>query len=247
MAYGAIAGGRAGHTLAEATVSLLLAAVLTVALASLFALIGRAARAHAELASHTETETTVATVLGEELRAATAGDARFSGDSVRLRAFRGGGRVCAVEENRVLVDYAGFRLPEPDKDSVVLVSARGEVVDDVTGVTDAACTVPAQRRGLALTLAHGAPADAAYALVFETGAYSLRTSALRYRRGASGRQPLTEETLDSRGSAIGVRPPRPGGSGAAVVTLVPAAAPGGPALRWSISMPQGGIVPVLAP
>lgn len=241
------ARGRAGHTLAEATMALLLAGVLTVALASLFALVGRAARAHADLAARAETEMTVAAVLGEELRALTAGDVRFGGDSVRLRAFRGDGRVCAAGGTRVVVDYAGFRLPEPDKDSVVLVSARGEFAADVVGVGDAACPTGSARRSLALTLADTAPADAAFALVFESGAYSIHASAFRYRRGASGRQPLTDETLDSRRSAIAGLPPRATGIGAAVVSLAPAAVPAASVLRWSIAMPQGGMLPAFAP
>lgn len=239
--------GRAGHTLAEATVALLLAAVLTAALASLFALVGRAASAHADLAARAETEMTVAAVLGEELRAATAGDVRFGPDSVRLRAFRGQGRVCAIAGARVVVDYAGFRLPEPDKDSVLLVSARGEAAHDVIGVADGSCPTRAIGRGLTLTLADTVAPDAALALTFESGAYSIHAAALRYRRGASGRQPLTAENLDVRRSGIVGPMARPDSMGAAVVSLAPAGAPGSPVLRWSIAMPQGGGRPASAP
>ena len=39
--------------------------------------------------------------------------------------------------------------------------------------------------------------DAGLILVFETGTYHLSRGALRYRRGRGGRQPVTEEVLES--------------------------------------------------
>jgi hypothetical protein len=64
--------------------------------------------------------------------------------------------------------------------------------------------------GIRLTLSSDVPTRG-LALVFETGSYSLSDGALRYRRGAAGRQPLTEAIIDD-----GDLEPAHGGFGARI-------------------------------
>jgi hypothetical protein len=135
---------------------------------------------------------TAVVILGAELRVLATGDVGAAGpDSVRLRAFRGAGAVCRQEEGRLVLRYAGLRLPDPDRDSVVVITADSEYALAFL----AAHRVEECDRGVAITL-HAQPSGVpALALVFETGAYSVGDGAVRYRRGAGGRQPLTEAVL----------------------------------------------------
>ncbi len=138
------------------------------------------------------------TILGGELRALAAADiSALAADSIRIRAVRGGGAICAVDGSSVLVRYRGVRLPEPEKDSVLLigseapdgvpVAVRGAAVDEACGGT------------VRLGLEVAPEVRGGWALVFETGAYHVGDGALRYRRGAGGRQPMTETLFDGGG------------------------------------------------
>jgi hypothetical protein len=128
-------------------------------------------------------------VLGAELRFTSASDiSATSDDSVRLRAFRGGGQVCGAQNGSVRVVYRGVRQPDPAKDSVLLLGPDGvetRRIESVRQSTDCGGS-------LELVMDEPARASAAYTLLFETGAYVLADGAVRYRRGAGGRQPLTE-------------------------------------------------------
>lgn len=235
---------RAGYSLAEATVALFLAGALIVCLASILQAVGRLATAHERVSAAAETERTVAAVLGAELRIQTANDAAFDADSVRLRAFRAGGTVCTADDSGITLAYRGLRMPEPDKDSVLLVGAGAEAVADVASFSVAADCHRDGGIGLRLATA-GPPADLVrpvYALLFETGAYSISASALRYRRGAGGRQPVTATNLSTRGSALAHRA-SDGAAAAAVVTMRPAGSPDAGRTTWSVHMPQGGARP----
>jgi hypothetical protein len=131
-------------------------------------------------------------VLGAELRFMAPGDvAATAPDSVRLRAFRGGGELCSLDEEAVRVLYQGVRQPDPAKDSVLFVAPDSVEVRQLESARAASdCGGSLQLKVLGTV-----PPGAAYVLVFETGAYVLADGAVRYRRGAGGRQPLTEPVL----------------------------------------------------
>ena len=239
---------RSGYTLAEAMMALVLAGALTACLAALLGVVGRLAATQARLTATSETERIVAAVLGAELRTLTASDYAFLDDSVRLRAFRGAGAVCAADGSTLTLAYRGVRLPEPDKDSVLLIWPSVEAVADIIEAMGggAGC----EREGTtAIRIAIPEPvADSAggpaYALIFETGAYSIAGSALRYRRGAGGRQPVTEANLVTPGSRLARGPA--GGTGVRVVaTLQPAGWGEADAATWTTHMPQGAVWPAV--
>lgn len=133
-----------------------------------------------------------------ELRRAVGGrDWAVDGDSLSLRAFRGTGLVCMPDgaSERVAVSYRGDRQPDPAKDSVLLVrSGGGHLVVGLEGVGSGAgaCgTGPGVPE--VWTLDRPVPADVVLARLFERASYHFSAAALRYRIGASGRQPLTAE------------------------------------------------------
>jgi hypothetical protein len=235
---------RAGYTLAEATTALLVAGVLTLCLAAILATVGRVALRYAQVAGAAETERTVIAILGAELRTLTAADAVFAADSVRLRAFRGVGTVCAANAAELVVDYRGVRLPEYDKDSVLLVWANGELRADVTSIAAAPGCGDGEDVGLRITTDRvlGDASPPALVLVFETGAYSIGGSAFRYRRGAAGRQPLTDQNLFTAGSSLRLVRADPEYA-TAQVTLRTLEARLAPGLPWRIHMPQGALIP----
>ena len=224
-----------GHTLAEALVALLVAGILVLCLAGILAGVGRVARRQAEAAAAAETERTVAAILGAEVRMLTAADASFGADSIRLRAFRGRGVVCSAGAARVDVAWSGARLPEEDKDSVLLVWADAEAAYALAGTGSGDCGDGSIRLNVDWNAAHGTGAPL-FALVFETGAYSIANAAFRYRRGSAGRQPLTEENLSS---SSGIRRIEREGAAAALVTLRAIDARRAPAFAWPLGMLQG--------
>jgi hypothetical protein len=138
-------------------------------------------------------------ILGAELRHLTSVDLVLGDDTARIRAFRGGGPVCAVDGGVVHVLYRGVRAPEPAKDSVLLVAAGWEQAHELTS------TARSDGCGGSLRLVLATPPAEvpAVALVFETGVYSLTGDAIRYRRGQGGRQPLTEAILADMGFVSG--------------------------------------------
>lgn len=135
---------------------------------------------------------TAVVVLGAELRYLAPEDVSAAAtDSLRIRAFRGGGHLCGVEADRLRVAYAGIRRPDPSRDSVLVLgpdTAWVHALVSVAGSTGCA-------GGVEVQLDRPAGPGAGYALVFETGVYTLDAGAVRYRRGLGGRQPLTETVL----------------------------------------------------
>lgn len=183
---------RRGATLIELVLVLSLFSLVLGGLARFVAGHGRLARTQLEAARFAEAVRASRLILAGEVRTASAQDILAAGpDSVRVRAFRGGGGVCSVSGTQVEVRYHGYRQPDPTKDSVALVTALGEEYRAVEGVSDAGCG----GEGLLLTLDAAPASDPAFILLFETGAYHLADGALRYRRGMSGRQPLVEAVL----------------------------------------------------
>lgn len=161
-------------------------------------------------------------VLRRELRhGRPTDDWTVDGDSLALRAFRGTAVVCALDSvaTEITVSYRGDRRPDPSKDSVLLVDATGRREARAlvgTGGSAVGCGAALPSELETWTLDAPVEPGAVVARLFERGSYHLALSALRYRRGASGRQPLTPEVwADStawtaRGGRLGleVRPLR---------------------------------------
>jgi hypothetical protein len=136
---------------------------------------------------------TASIVLGAELRFLAPGDVTaVAADSIRLRAFRGGGRLCHAEDESIWIVYRGVRRPDPAKDSVLLAGSGEPQVLGVVSSHDASACGGSMR----VVLAESPAPEVAYALLFETGTYALTDGAVRYRRGEGGRQPLTEPLLE---------------------------------------------------
>jgi len=165
-------------------------------------------------------------VMRRELRHGVPGrDWIAEGDSVSLRAFRGAAAVCVSDtvSAQLVVSYRGDRAPDPSKDSVLLLGRDGTSVPRAlvgAGVSPSPCVGPGGGEAQRWTLDQPAPPETVAARIFERGSYHLSGAALRYRRGASGRQPLTPEVLsaattwDLAGGRIGVQlvPSRAGAS-----------------------------------
>jgi hypothetical protein len=224
---------RAGKALAEVALSL----PATVLIAGM--LIGTVvgwARLAARAAVDEETRDaawTAATVLGAELRSVHGpGDIRAAvAESVAIRAFRGNGIVCRPRDTSAHVAWLGRRLPDPAKDSVLILGPDGErAARLVAAGTDAGCATGG-RRGLRLDTGGPLPAGT-LVLVFETGAYHLDQGTLRYRSGAAGRQPVTAAVLGASRFHV-----RPDGSGA---DLMLQAAPPGEAGSQPLRIPLPG-------
>ncbi|HEX7118712.1 MAG TPA: hypothetical protein VF212_07995 [Longimicrobiales bacterium] len=196
---------RAGHTLAGFLVALVLTGLVCSALVGTFSAAQAVARRHAWMVRAREALRISGVVLGDELRFLDPrADIRaVSEDSVSIRAYRGVGTVCAVEsDGTALVRYRGLRVPEPEKDSVVVVDAIGRARPMPlleSGPADGGCDARAGTTLYALSLPDP-PTAGSLLLVFETGSYHLADRALRYRRGDGGRQPVTAELLDVRRS-----------------------------------------------
>jgi hypothetical protein len=189
----------AGASLPEAIVALVVGLlVVQMALASL----AKLRSAQADFAARTDALVALRVgrhVLRRELRHGLPGrDWVAAGDSLSLRAFRGTGLVCASDSTmaELVVAYRGDRAPDPSKDSLLLVTEEGLVAVRAligTGVAAAPCPGVGASASARWRLDRAAPRATVVARVFERGSYHLSGAALRYRRGASGRQPLTPE------------------------------------------------------
>lgn len=139
-------------------------------------------------------------VLRREMARGTAGrDWVAADDSLRLRAFRGTAIVCSLGPlpSELVVAYEGDRRPEPAKDSVEVVGADGSLlyVDLIgAGPTSTTCN-GADSTEVVMAWRIDGPIldDVLVVRLFESGSYHFARSALRYRVGAGGRQPLTPE------------------------------------------------------
>ena len=150
-----------------------------------------------------------AIVIGKELRAGERGrDWSVSApDSLALRAFRGWGPVCGfgTEPGSMVVAYHGERAANPVKDSVLILTADGWRLADLTGRSS-------ESRSCGMDLGGGSEVwtidppvpGALVARIFERGSYHVSGGALRYRRGLGGRQPLTQDVFDHDRSTMGV-------------------------------------------
>jgi hypothetical protein len=173
-------------------------------------------------------------VLRRELRHGTPGrDWTTEHDSLALRAFRGVAMICASDtvSAELVVWYRGERAADSTKDSLLLLGEGGGAEARAllgTGVAPTPCTGPGSGVAERWRLDRAAPSGSLVARVFERGSYHLSNAALRYRRGVSGRQPLTPEVLSAT-TAWDLTDDRLG------VTLVPAreGAPWSGFLAWT--------------
>ena len=142
-------------------------------------------------------------VLSSELRAGIpARDWRVEGGKViPLRAFRGLADVCPSRSaaDGALVRYRGMRLPDPVKDSLLVLASDGRWL-----------ALRLTSRSPSLSECPDWPGEAVerwgwephvegilLARVFERGSYHIEDKAIRYRAGDAGRQPLTAERVES--------------------------------------------------
>jgi hypothetical protein len=204
---------RGGGTLLELLVALSLGVLVLGAFSGVLAACLHWTRSLIERSEALEVVRTVWVVLDEELRPGLHGRdwGLDEGAVVSLRAFRGVGRICppTPESGPWVVAFRGRRMPDPDRDSVMVLGLDGgwrvfdlERVDAGGACSDAPGDV-LQR----WTWSQPEAPVPVLVRLYERGEYHLVDGALRYRRGAGGRQPLTPEGL---GPASGFRP-IPGG------------------------------------
>lgn len=200
---------RSGHTLPELMVALTLFGLLSICAASVLRSHTRLAHRAVDRAERADALRVATLVLGAETRFLRADRDVLAAadDSIALRAYRGLATICASAGNVGYVRYAGVRDPNPEKDSVLIL--RGDTLEFAAGLRGASvsdgCTTGANQsrdaaaneQGWRLELTRTVvPGD--ILLLFEPGTYYLTGSALRYRIGAEGRQPITTERLDDR-------------------------------------------------
>jgi type II secretory pathway pseudopilin PulG len=184
---------RAGYSLIELLIALLLTALMGAVLLGLLLAQLALARVTAQRALTAEATRTALHAIGGELRRTRPADIRaVSSDSLALRSFRGTGIVCAVTGNELHLRYRGDRLPDATKDSVLLLPSGRVAPLTESGAAPFACSAQPGETIVFIRVPAFMGEDAV-ALVFESGAYYLTSRALRYRLGAEGRQPLTGE------------------------------------------------------
>jgi len=155
-------------------------------------------------------------------------------DSLAIRAFRGTALVCPFAEPsaEILVRVEGTRLPDVSKDSVLVVGDGGVTMAlklESRSRAEGGCPHGPggnlERWGLSGEVSPGS----VVARYYERGSYHLADGALRYRRGAGGRQPLTPSVLDDRESVF---EDRSGGVGVRLRTHESGEAPPWPGLLF---------------
>ena len=201
-----------GFTLVEAILVMALLALLVPTAWKLFSTFRSAGMRVAMTAEGLETVRTVAWILGEEFSGTIPGWDRWSdgGDSVSLRAYRG----FAIVEGKMpggglRVCYRGLRSPDPAKDSVLFLTDGGGWRPHALGSRvrgEAGCSAGGDG-WTEIWIVDPESSSPVVGRLFERGSYHLAEGALRYRRGAGGRQPLTPERvglarLESAGGAL---------------------------------------------
>jgi prepilin-type N-terminal cleavage/methylation domain-containing protein len=189
---------RGGFSLAELVVALTIGAILATLLFGALAAQVRLARAAAGRAAGSDALRTAAHVLSGEARRMSFRDVRaMSAESVAIRAFRGTAVVCSMTGMHAGVRYRGDRLPDPRKDSVIIIADDG--TETGLALRDArsgsqSCDAAAGEAVQLWTLSDSVGGAVAM-LLFESGSFYLSNRALRYRIGNEGRQPLTPEVF----------------------------------------------------
>ncbi len=194
---------RCGVTIVEVLVSLLMGlAVISLGGSALARQSTVASRLRSEM-DLLSARRLAAIVIGKELRAGVRGRdwTVLAPDRLSLRAFRGWGLVCGIgtEPGKVVVVYHGERVANPVKDSVLVLTADGWRLADLTrrAPGGSSCAMDLGRDSEVWTIDPPVP-GALVARVFERGSYHISDGDLRYRRGLGGRQPLTLDVFDDR-------------------------------------------------
>jgi hypothetical protein len=208
-------------------VVLIIGGVIGTVLLTAFTGAQRSARLQGERVAVVEARRVAATILAAELRylAPDADLHDFARDLLALRAFRGTAVVCKVEVGTVCVVMMALGGPLPAK--VWLLRGGGGAWGGGSGGAAGAGHPTAAALLASATAAAGCPLregeslhrwtldpmpePGTLLLLFESGSYHLTGNALRYRRGESGRQPLTAELFDDH--AVGWHWIMPAGEG----------------------------------
>lgn len=196
-----------GFTLVELVVALLLVGWMGAATLRAYAAIRTASERTSDVSSATHAQRVLRSVLRAELGTGAPGvDWRADPpDSIRLRAFRATAIPCGrATDSTIVVRFRGVRVPDPSKDSVLVMTGEGKwAVAELVGRESAACdsidaaALLAGSTQVERWTLRPMPPVPVLLRVFESGSYHLADDALRYRRGAGGRQPLTEAVLVS--------------------------------------------------
>lgn len=218
-----------GASLGELAVVLLITGLVAAALAGLLHGHERLARTSAEHLARTETVRIAGAVIGAELRwlAPDRDIHAAAGDSVAIRALRAFAMACGGNGSATYARYRGLREPDPDKDSVVVLRPSGrETVFPLDGAAPEpdACATTGGEEVYRLVLPEPVPPGTPL-LFYESGSYHLTDNALRYRRGAAGRQPLTPELLDPERTRIALHGAPPGTDAPVILEVDLAVAP----------------------
>jgi len=187
---------RPGAALLELVTASLLLGIVCVLAAALMHAEATIIRNTSEHTAIDEALRTTRTIMTSELRSLRTNDIHaIARDSVRMRVFRGWGIVCATSDERVTLRYSGLRQPDATKDSLLVFGEDRIGTFRHSDLPGDGCAAQAGEELLAL--APSMPVGRGQiVMIFETGSYLLALHALRYRRGAEGRQPLTDELLD---------------------------------------------------
>jgi prepilin-type N-terminal cleavage/methylation domain-containing protein len=193
---------RRGVTLIELLVVLVLGGILLGSALSLLSTVASGVANGMERWDRLDATRTVWVTLERELRPGLEGrDWSVGADgALSLRAFRGFARICGPPSGpgRYPVAWRGERLPVPDRDSLLVLGRDGgwrsaSLAAWSEGGVGCAPT-GGEREGWMAWVGGGSESPVLVRL-FERGSYSVHAGAFRYRRGASGRQPLTPEVF----------------------------------------------------
>jgi hypothetical protein len=192
-------GRRSGASLVDLLAALVLFALLAMALIALLQAQSRWARQLSARAEVLDAVRTTAVAITTELAPLDVAVDLYASapESLAMRVFRGAGIVCDTTGGSALLRYRGWRDPDPTKDSLLVLDARGERAQPLraaSGPLAPSCTLQPGEEAHRVT-SSGPLLPGTLALVFESGAYHLSAGALRYRRGAGTRQPVTADVL----------------------------------------------------
>jgi hypothetical protein len=203
---------RSGTSLVELVVAMVSLALLAAITAAFFRVQTHVATVVSGRSESLDAIRTVVGLADRELRFLAPGDFAAAADSVALRAFRGAGVVCDTARGEANVRYIGIRDPDPTKDSLLVADSSALVVGLMASrvAAPSACSLRPGEQALSLRAAHGLVPGTSI-VVFERGVYLFAAGAFRYRRGRSGRQPVTAEVFDDATSGFVADPPGAGG------------------------------------
>lgn len=187
-------GDRRGVTVVEAVVALVLSALVVQLSLRAHAVLRGAGAHHEEVRGRLGDLRHARVVLSAELEGGGAEDwSAFPPDSILLRAFRVTAFPCEPigDSTTYVVTRLAGRTPDPTKDSAKVLDEEGTWhAVDLEHVGRAPASCPDSVGPVDLWRLSRPVDDAVLFRLFESGSYHM-VDALRYRRGRSGRQPLT--------------------------------------------------------